>query len=98
LEFQLKQNEQLLGTLRQYGTNFPWVNCKFEPTEAFRQFKPLFDEELEFMENESFDIERWDAAYSRIIGLNLELIDLTNKEPITGFLLHIKNNEAWFRY
>lgn len=98
MEFQLKQKNQLLGTLRQYDSDFPWINCKFEPTEAFQQFKPLFDEELEFMKSEPFDIEEWDAAYRKIIDLNLRLIDLTDETSITEFLLHIKGDEAWFRY
>lgn len=98
MEFQLKQKGQLLGTLRQYDSDFPWINCKFEPTEAFRQFKPLFDEELEFMKSEPFDIEEWDAAYSKIIDLNLVLIDLTDKSSITEFMLHVKDDKAWFRY
>ena len=98
MEFQLKQKDRLLGTLRQYDSNFPWINCKFEPTEAFHELKSLFDEEVEFMKSDPFDIEEWDAAYSKIIDLNLELIDLSDGSLITGFLLHIKDDEAWFRY
>jgi hypothetical protein len=98
LEFQLKQKDRLLGTLRRYDSDFPWINCKFEPAEAFHEFKSLFDEELEFMKSEPFDIEAWDAAYSKIINLNLELVDLTDESLITEFLLHIKEDEAWFRY
>lgn len=98
MEFQLKQKNRLLGTLRQYDSDFPWINCKFEPTEAFQQIKSLFDEEVEFMESTPFDIEEWDAAYSKIIDLDLELIDLTDGSAITEFLLHIKDDEAWFRY
>jgi len=50
------------------------------------------------MKSDPFDIEEWDAAYSKIIDLNLELIDLSDGSLITGFLLHIKDDEAWFRY
>ena len=98
MEFQLRRNEQLLGTLRQYNVNFPWVECKFTPTEAFQEFKPLFDEEVEFMGSGAFDVEEWDAVYRKIIDLNLEIYDLTEKSSITEFLLHIKDDEAWFRY
>jgi hypothetical protein len=50
------------------------------------------------MKSEPFDIEEWDAAYRKIIDLNLRLIDLTDETSITEFLLHIKGDEAWFRY
>lgn len=98
MEFQLKQDDRLLGTLRQYDSDFPWINCKFEPTEAFHQFKHLFNDELECMDREPFNIEEWDEAYSKIIDLNFELIDLTSGNLIAEFLLHIKNDEAWFRH
>ena len=98
MEFQLKRKNKLLGTLRSYTIDQPFIYCKFEPTGAFQQFKPLFDEEVEFMESESFDIEEWDAAYRKILDLNLQLIDLTDKSLITEFMLHIKDDKAWFRY
>ena len=96
MEFQLKQKGKLLGTLRYYESNFPWTNCKFEPTEAFQAVKSLFDEEIELLEKD--DIENWEIAYDRINDLSLELINLEDENIIGEFLIHIEGDEAWFRY
>lgn len=96
MEFQLRQKDILLGTLRSYDFDFPWINCKFEPTEAFQAVKPLFDEEVRLINDE--DMENWETVYLRIDELNLKLINVENDNVIDDFLLHIENDEAWFRY
>ncbi len=96
MEFHLKQKGKLLGTLRYYEANFPWINCKFEPTEAFQAVKWLFDEEIELLEKD--DIENWEIAYNRINDLSLELINLEDENIMGEFLIHIEGDEAWFRY
>ncbi len=95
MELYLKQNDVLLGTLRSYDSDFPWINCKFEPSQAFQLVKPLFDEELKLLDEE--DWEKYDEAYSLISALNLELINLSEGKVTTDFLLHIQGDEAWFR-
>ena len=96
MEFHLKQKGKLLGTLRSYDLDFPWLLCKFEPAEAFQQIKPLFDEESKLLEND--DMEKWEVAYSKIDNLNLELISIEDEKSISDFLLHIQDAEAWIRY
>jgi len=96
MEFHLKQKDKLLGTLRSYDLDFPWLLCKFEFTEAFQQIKPLFDEESKLLESD--DMEKWEVAYSKIDNLNLELINLEDEKSISDFLLHIQDDEAWIRY
>lgn len=96
MELQLKRGDELLGTLRSYDSNFPWVNCKFEPNESFEELRPLFDEELRLLDGE--DMTAWEETSNRILALNLKLIDLKNGNEIREFLLHIKGDEAWFRF
>ncbi len=35
--------ETLLGVFIEESEDFPWLYGRFEPTQAFIQFKPLFD-------------------------------------------------------
>ena len=92
----MRQGDTLLGTLRSYDFDFPWINCKFEPTEAFQAVKSLFDEEIRLLHNN--DMENWETVYIKIYELNLKLINVNNSNVIDEFLLHIENDEAWFRH
>ena len=93
--FHLKRGEQLLGVLISKTTDFPWVSCDFNPTAAFEEVQPLFDEELKLLEADLMDA--WQSAYDRINALGLRLIDTTDETDIGEFLLHIRGNEAWLR-
>jgi len=90
----LKSNHELLGILKVCSIDFPWFICKFEPTRAFAKVKPLFDEELQLID----DTQKWEQVYNKLVEFELVLIDINNNHTISKFLLHIENNEAWFRY
>ena len=96
MELHLKCGEELLGILRSYDIDFPWLNCKFQPTVAFREVEPLFEEELKFLNAD--DMEAWETAYSRVEALGLRLVDIKEGKDINEFLLHIQGDEAWCRY
>jgi hypothetical protein len=95
--YRLKQGDILLGTLKPYGLDFPWLNCKFQPTNNYASVKHLFDSELQELNNET-NSEKWEEQYQKIIGLNLCLESEDGSEKIHEFLLHIEGDEAWFRY
>jgi len=95
-EFLLKQNDKLLGTLRLQTIDQPYFHCRFEATEAFQLIKWFFDEELKLLNGEDFEV--WDEFYNQITNFNLMLVVSENGEIIKSFLLHIENDEAWFRY
>jgi hypothetical protein len=95
MELHLKLGEELLGVLRSTASDFPWVNCKFEPTASFVKVQPLFDEELTLLDADRMD--EWQIAYDRISALGLQLMDTKDETDIGEFLLHIRGNEAWFR-
>ena len=96
MAFQLKQEDILLGTLCSYDLDFPWLLCKFESAEAFKQIKSLFDEERKLLESD--DMEKWEVPYSKIDDLNLRLINQEDKKIISDFLIHIQGDEARIRY
>jgi hypothetical protein len=101
MELHLKRADELLGTLRSYSTDFPWVNCRFEPLPAFEDVRPLFDEELRLLDTglvDSDQVEQWEIAYNRITSIGLRLFDIEQENYIDEFLLHIRGDEAWFRY
>ena len=101
MELHLKREDELLGTLRSYSTDFPWVNCKFEPLPAFENLRPLFSEELRLLDaglGDGDQVEKWEAAYNRITSAGLRLFDVEKEDYIDEFLLHIDGDEAWFRY
>ncbi len=98
MKYHLKQKDVLIGTLRSDNTDFPWINCKFAPTKAFQSIKHLFDDEVRVLNTVPFDIDKWEAAYGAIEELNLELKGQDDGKEIEGFLLHIQEDDAWFRY
>jgi len=96
MELHLKRAEELLGVLRSYDTDFPWVNCKFEATPSFDDIRPLFEEELRLLDADQMD--EWEPTYEQINSLSLQLIDIEDNKNIDEFLLHIRGNEAWVRF
>ena len=94
--FHLMKDKELLGVLHSYESNFPWLNCKFEATSAFEKFRPLFETELAALGAD--DMTNWEAAHERITELDLNLLNIDENKWIDNFLLHIEDNEAWFRF
>jgi hypothetical protein len=94
--WELPGPEGLLGRLHQYEVDFPWVQCAFEPTAAFEPYRLLFRETLRLIEAE--DWEGFDQLWEQIEAKGLQLTDTRNDDVINEFLLHIKEDKAWFRY
>lgn len=92
---ELRHGEFLVGTLRETDYDFPWINCTFEPTPAFEEFRSIFVRRLRSVESEEFDVA--DEMYD-VIENRLQLIDLEDADRIGKFLLHIEGDAAWFRY
>jgi hypothetical protein len=96
MELHLKRGDELLGVLLSKATDFPWVSCAFEPTASFEEVRPLFDEELKLLDADLMDA--WQSANDCVNALGLQLIDTKDDKDIGEFLLHIRGNEAWFRF
>ncbi len=95
-EFVLKQDDQIVETLRVHTLDQTYFYCKFEATEAFQPFKSFFEEELKLLNDEDFEV--WDKFYNQITNFNLKIVKCESEEFIEDFILHIQNDEAWFRY
>jgi len=88
--FHLKKAETLLAVLEIYGGDFPWHDCKFEPTAAFDEFRSLFDGTT------SQGNDKW---YQQIKALDLRLVKIINGQEINYFEfgLYIHGHEAKLR-
>jgi hypothetical protein len=92
--WRLCRGEELLGEIHLQDGDFPWVHGIFRPRPAFAEVKPWFDEELELVESDR-NMKAWDAVYDRITN-SLSLV--APDGPVAEFLLHIRGDEAWFRW
>jgi len=96
--WRLWRGDILLGTLHPERTNQPFFYFSFVPTPAFESVRPLFDDELRLAEADDADGDLVEAAYDRIRNLGLHLESIGRGSTIHEFLLHIRDDEAWFRY
>ena|SRR5689334_17923847 len=96
-EWELRQGKTLLGTLERTGQGWPWALCRFQPTTEFEVYRPLFVEELRLFDRDDFDAGAWKSAYQRISELGLVLWPCGPARPVRDFLLHIRDDEGWFR-
>ncbi|MEU5099598.1 hypothetical protein [Streptomyces sp. NPDC020996] len=91
--WQLRRGEQVVGEILIEEGDFPWLSGRFVPAEGFAEVKPLFERELELVEEE--DLDEWDEVV-REIGEQLQLVAPAG--PVAEFLLHIDGERAWFRW
>jgi hypothetical protein len=99
--FHLMRGDTLLGVLHVSELDFPWLMCRFEPTPAFEEIRPLFEQELKLSNSEDWqeeDSQAWEDIYQRIMDLGIRLDDVNGSETIGEFLLHVEGDHAWFRY
>lgn len=87
LIWELYRGDTLLGILSNIEYfDFPWYRCKFQPTPAFEQYKPLFDHVSALSKDKDAD-EEWSMAYEKILELGLTLRD-PNPARTTDISLH----------
>jgi hypothetical protein len=97
----LMQGEAELAHLSTIRLDQPWLDCAFEPTLAFSQFKPLFDRELELLEHSdgTFDQAAFVEQWQRIFGAGLWIRADPEGHHVSQFLLHIHpDGTARLRY
>lgn len=87
--------DALLGELKVYDYDFPWLNARLAATRAFAPLRPLFDEEARLSGSGDFGGD-WEAAYARVRAATY-LVD-PGGARVPEFLLHIDGDEAWWRY
>lgn len=94
--WELHKDQVLLGTLEQYDLDWPWLMCRFHATPEFEEYRSLFAEEVRLLDA-SGDSETWELAYQKIDDLQLTLHSKGQGQAYKAFLIHIKNDAAWFR-
>lgn len=94
----LIHNGERLGALRVRDREYPWVYCRFAPTRAFDHLRPLFDAEIAALYAQPHDPAAIEAAAATIAALELRLVTADTERDIGAFVLHIRGDEAWFRY
>lgn len=82
----------ILTTCKPSGEMFSLV-CDFQPTEAFAQVKPLFDE---FSLSE--DTEVIDRTLAKIHETGIQLCNVETNLSTRWFVLHINGQNASLRY
>ncbi len=94
-EYRLTCGEELLGILRPYGGDFPWVFCKFEPAEAFGRHRALFDEFARLADGD--DHEAQDECFARLEALGLRLESNEGARDFGEFYIVVRGDEASVR-
>jgi hypothetical protein len=63
---------------------------------GFEEIRPLFEQELLWLENIDDDAHAWEAVYENIRSK----VHLRYPEghPVPEFLLHIRGEDAWWRW
>lgn len=76
---------QEIARLKVTGADFPWVHADVETLPGFEEFRPVFAEQEQAVDDE--DYERSDACYFEIRkSLTMTFPD---GRPVAEFLLHI---------
>lgn len=96
-DYRLHRGDVLLGTLTGTGSDMPWWQGTFKPTDGFDAVRSLFDRERELLNADRMD--EWSTVWDEL-GEGLWLEPLDGREPITEFLLHIEEDGrmATWRY
>ena len=95
--WRLFQGETLVGEIYVTDADFPWHNGRFLPQDKFESVRSLFDEELALIEQKGeLGSQEWEPLYRQIT--NTVTLVKPDGTPPTAFLLHIKDNRAWFRW
>jgi len=86
--WRLHRGDQEIARLTVTGADMPWVHAEVEALPGFEEFRPVFAEQEEAVDEE--DWERAEACYTRIrAALTLTFPDGTS---VAEFMLHIHND------
>jgi hypothetical protein len=97
-QWRLMAGDLVVGVINVTGGDFPWIIGTFQPTEAFDEFSDLFARELALVDGGQLE-----AHMQEFEGIWQEIekrLSLVKPDGITAaeFLLHVRENEAWFRF
>jgi hypothetical protein len=92
----LTSGADLVGVIDVRDSDFPWLSGTWTATPEFDSLAPLFRRELELMDGLDDGVDAWEAAYTSI--REAVTLHYPDGRVVPGFLLHIDDSEAWFRW
>ncbi len=77
--WELRKDGEVLGRLVAYRWDFPWLDCDFEPTEAFDHYREMFIGEFRMFKAPDSQIEdsEWEEAYDRIVAEGIAFVPVS---------------------
>jgi hypothetical protein len=75
--------------------NLAWYGAVFEPSAEFERVRPLFENELHLLKSRR--LPEWREMWGEIQKPGLRLEPLGEGPPITSFVIHIENDQAWWK-
>jgi len=98
----LYRGDTLIGIIDLDPANhdFPWFAGIFQPVDDFEIVRPLFDRELELLNNtsnEDSEMDARDAAWEAISQPGLRIVSADGNEFTKDPLIHIEGTKAWWR-
>jgi len=89
----------LLADLIVTDADFPWLTARLESTPAFEVVRPLFIAELAASGVEPGDeAPDWEAADTAYEQIRAATVLHAPGGPVAEFLMHVRGNEAWWRW
>lgn len=96
--WELRRGAEVLGRLVAYAWDYPWLDCDFEPTPAFAEYRTVFDDDLSLLSAPDSDPDAWEAAYDKIAGLGLVFVPVDARaEQLRADLLDAEDDRPWLR-
>jgi len=93
--WQLYRGQELLAEITVDRTDMPWLIGGIATRPGFEAIRPAFEREVAIVDAEGdLDYEAWQEAYEPISRLTL----VSPAGPAADFLLHVRGEEAWFRW
>lgn len=99
--WELRRGDVLLGRLTSYAWDFPWLDCDFEPTADFEQYRSMFEDEFRLL-NPGMDsdehLEEWNAAFSKIEATGIWFAPVDDAaHALRTHLLDVEKRRPWIR-
>lgn len=95
--WELRRGDDLLGRMTAYAWDFPWLNCDFEPTGAFEDYRPLFEDEFHLLNPDMDDHwQEWEAAFDKIRAAGIWFAPVDDAaHDLRAHLLEAEKHRPW---
>lgn len=95
--YRLYRGDLLLGTVIQPAMLelAAWCGGVFHPVAGFERVRPLFENELHLLN--AGRRPEWKEIWEEIQRSGLKLVPMDGGETLTDFVIHIENDQAWWK-